>query len=227
MICVFVSPAQAGPANAKKYPILTHADYEIATGCDIAIGLYEPAVRTALTFLVFNDEPVRRDENMRLDFERTADDLHYVRRHSRDLFGPLFASQELGEPCLHPTLERIARAVDYPEDGYDWELLQSIREPACEDVVPYTMTSRPDYIEATGCLVSQSTYNHFRIAFLEHTLSYMNAYDAADRLGTFLRETGEGKHTADGFLDPACMTPTMTRIATELELLDDGRFVVQ
>ena len=156
------------------------------------------------------------------EFEPTADDAHYVRRHSRNLFGPLFASQAAGGSCLHPTLERIGRAVGFPEESDAApEPLQPVRDPNEEGVVPYLMTSRADYIEQTGCLVDQGTYNHYRVAFLDYVLYWDVAYNAADRLRTFLQETGEGKRTDDGYLDSICLTPTMARIAKQLELLDD------
>lgn len=213
--------------ETAEYPVLTHADYEAATGCDIAIGLYEQSLRIALTFLVFEDEPVRRGEDLSLEFEESADDAHYVRRHSRDALGPMFASAEAGGSCLHATIENIGEDVGFPESGYEWQALARVREAGGKNIAAYLMTSRSEYMQRTGCLVSPSTYDHFRVAFLEHVLSRDDNFDATGRMGTFLRETGEGKHTADGYLDASCMTPTMRRIADELKLIDaNGGFAL-
>ena len=140
---------------------------------------------------------------------------------------PMFESQEAGEPCLHPTLEHIGRAIGFPDPEDHWIPSKRVRDPAGENVVPYLMTSRDEYIQWTMCMVSPSTYDHYRVAFLEHVLNWIDGHDAAARMRTFLRAAGEGKHTGDGFLESVCMTPTMVRIADELELLDEnGRFTV-
>jgi hypothetical protein len=213
-LLLFVAPS-AFAGESAEYPVLTHADYEAATGCDVARGLYERGLRIALTFLVFEGEPVSRDRG----FEGSASDAYYVRRHSRDALAPMFASAAAEGPCLHPTVAKIGGAVGIPESGVQPDPAPRVREPAGENVAPYLLTSRPEYMQRTGCLVSPSTYNHFRVAFFEHVLSRDDRYDAAARMRTFLRETGEGKQTADGFLDSSCMTPTIRRIANELKLI--------
>lgn len=214
-------------SEPTKYPVLSHADYVNATGCDVYIGLYERSLRVALTFLVFEDEPVSSSDP-NAGFENSQQDAHYVRRHSREAIGAMYASRDAGGPCLHPTVEKIGNAVGYPESTSHSEPAVRVRKAASDIVEPYLMTSRATYVQETDCLVSRSTYSLFRVAFFEHVLSRDDAYDAAARMQMFLRETAEGKSTEGGFLDSKCMTPTMQRIASELDLLDQhGRFATQ
>ena len=60
----------------------------VKTCCNTYLDYYERGLRIALTFLVFEDEPVRDD----VEFEPTFSDAPYVRRHSRDSLAPMFAS---------------------------------------------------------------------------------------------------------------------------------------
>jgi hypothetical protein len=221
---ILMTPSAALSGETEVYPVLSHAEYEAVTGCDVDISSYEKSLRVALTFLVFQSEPVRPDD----DFEETSIDEHYVRRHSRQPLERMFASKAAGGSCLHSTIAKIGGAVGFPETDEGAQPLERIREPAEENPFQYLITSRSKYIQSTGCLVSRSTYDHFRVAFFEHVLNWSDGYNATVRLSTFLRETGEGKHTNEGFLDPTCMTPSIERIAIELAVLnEEGQFDLQ
>jgi hypothetical protein len=56
----------------------------VKTGCNTYLDYFERGLRIALTFLAFEDEPVRGG----VEFEPTFSDAPYVRRHSRDSLPP-------------------------------------------------------------------------------------------------------------------------------------------
>jgi len=60
----------------------------VKTCCNTYLDHYELGLRIALTFLVFEDEPVRGD----VEFEHTFSDAPYVRRNRPDSLAPVFAS---------------------------------------------------------------------------------------------------------------------------------------
>lgn len=199
------------------FPVLSHDQYQKSTGCSVNQDLYERSVRQVIASVIFKDEPVVADDTL----EEFTQDLQYTRRHSRDFFGPLMQLHEEGSPCAPDSLVKLAEAAGFPEKS-DMPVATDAITPPSSYSTPYVLMTRAQYMEATSCLVSPSTFEHYRVAFILYVLSYTDDDDKAKvHLTQFLQETGEGKRSARNTLAAACMTPTITRLAKELSLLNE------
>jgi len=220
--------AEEPTASADAFPVFSHADYEKATGCKVSADGYDRSLRQIIASVVFASEPVSGEDA----FGERTEGASYTRRHSRELFGPVFAHIARGSVCAHPVLVAAGRAAGFTQEnakGYSADAIVKAGEPAPKGVAPYVLTSRSAYIAQTGCLVSRSTYENLRVAFLSHVLdSKWEGRRTKKAMRAFLQRTGEGKRDADGSLAEACMTDTIRRIAATVGLLDaDGRYMVE
>jgi hypothetical protein len=231
LLAVISGSASAGPGPYEVYYILRHADYEAATGCSIDAFNYELSLRAASDFLAFEGT------HSHLNLARG-----YARRHTRPLFSALrhrypTAEGLLQEHCMHPTLRRIAVALEMldeqgrfpdPTSGHNDHIGPdpSRYENAPVDPEAYPIIARDDYIARTGCALSADSYKGFAIAY--DWVVFRGGYDDRARAGmaVLLNELADSRPSPVGTIDAACMIPAITLIAEALGLLDaDGRYI--
>lgn len=222
-------PGLAGPF--ERYDVLRHADYEAATGCSVSIAVYERSLISAADFLAFNGALNRKLNN----------NLGYARRHTVRLYGDLYrrhhtADGFMEDRCLHPTLRRIgitlqildadgrysdiqARSGDFATPNPS---LMAATQPGPD---AFTMMAQADYVAKTGCTVSADTYEKLGLAFYFVVLRNGYAHGAHQGMRAVLNELHAGHPAADGYLDQGCLIPAISKVATELDLLDaQGRY---
>jgi hypothetical protein len=221
------------------YQVLQYADYVQATGCKVNRSVYNDSLQTALNYLVFRDDHLPDDELL----SNSNSEVDYARRHSQGLFGGLLVAGEIAIPsiCIHSSLARMGTDIGFPV-GAD-SFLQSAWDevaatpsrtmyPSDIAITEFEILSRPDYMRATACLASPATFHKYHLAFFQHVLGWRHeagAAAAAGNMRAFLQELGGGRHTADGaFLDPVCLIPAVSTLASDLNLLNkDGQFPLE
>ena len=231
------SAHDAGATEHEQFSVLRLADYEATTGC---VGAeYIRPIRSALGFLVFDEAG-----------EKSDNDLQYARRHTLPLFRSLhqkYATPDgsVASRCIPASLRQIGLALKLLDaDGgfgkattpdvnfvYDPALLE--HDTASPKAFP--VMARLAYIEQTGCAVSGENYGKYRVAF-EWAVFSRGYPDRAranmiEFLDTLYAETNADSGRADSetaasdVIDQRCMIPAISRIAEELDLLDDtGRY---
>lgn len=236
-----VAPARdAGATDNEQFHVLRLADYEALTGC---VGAeYNRPIRSALEFLVFDEAG-----------ENSDTDLQYARRHTLPLFRDLhhkYATPEgpVASQCIPASLRQIGLALKLldPDGGFgktrtpevDFVYDPTLLEHDAASPKAFPVMARLAYIEQTGCAVSAENYEKYRVAFEWVVLKYLfpdraraNMIEFLDALYTENRadsDMSESETADSGVVDQHCMIPAISRIAEELDLLDDtGRYQKQ
>jgi hypothetical protein len=198
-------------SSDDNYLVTRYSDYLEIGKCKISASIYEHAMRAAIRHLIFSKDHISNE---------LYADAEYAQRHSRDFFTPLLRG-EFGQGCLTPSLRNITQALRFPEDR------SVLRAADAQDIsVAFPVMSRKAYTEATACLVSPSTWQHFQNAFEALVLGYGDFEYGQKAMLQFLQELGEGRHTDNGsYLDSRCLIPEIKKLAHAARVLDeDGRF---
>lgn len=212
------NPEEQPPANAGPYQVLTAADYAALTGCDVYHS-YENAVMIALDFLVF-DEGSDKEE------------LTYVQRETVHFFEHLLRGGEndlVNAACLPMSLRRLGEDLGLlselsspvPAHAYQMTFQYDGRSTEFPDELgkTFSVQSRKNYIETTECLVSPSTYEKLHQAFKAFFYYRGRADDAPKHMLAFLADVRDSRPTAEGGLNPMCMTPGITKLAQDIGVL--------
>ncbi len=225
---MLVWPALADPDSIERYHVLRQADYEAITGCH-DMDDWRP-LQSAIHFLAFAGS----------DEEGSNSNLHYARRHTLPLFRALRDKHAepdgaVAERCIPPSLRRIGFALKLLDaEGrfgrnatpkLDFAYDPSLLKTGSVSPKAFPVMARLDYFALTGCKVSTKNYRRYRDAF-DWVVFDMGYRDKArTRMAKFLDVLYAWQRTSDGFVDQRCMIPAISRIASELTLLDEnGRY---
>ena len=216
--------------DPQVFYVLNAEDYGRLTGCD-GFGHSMSGLTSAIQFLVFSDSPTINDNNR---------SIQYARRHTRPFLGQLLASNKaadgsLDARCLPPSLRQIALALKMLNESGRYTHHGEIRidekysAEASKNGTPsadaYPIMKRISYIKSTGCKVSPSSFDKFRLAFEELVLWQQDRGSAKPHIIAFLEDLFDSRPTPDGYVDQSCMVDMISRIAADLGVLDDkGRY---
>lgn len=223
--------ASADPVPVKQYHFLSLADYEAITDCKgLGWSDYERPMQSSVCFLAFAGS----------EGCKGISDLQYARRHTLPLFRSLRHSQltpegYVAERCIPPSLRQIGFALklldanghfgksSVPKQDFVYD--PALLKVGKIDPRAFPVMSRSDYIARTGCKISPTAYNKYRIAFEWVVLRHLYGDRARDRMAEFRQELLVSLAASDGFVDQRCLIPAISRIASELGLLDEkGRY---
>ncbi len=228
LVLIGAAPLRADPF--EKFHALRHTDYETLTGCKVSSFTYQLSLKAALGFLIFGE----------IDDGPVSSSAGYARRHTRPVFRDLYnnyATPEglLAARCVHPTLRRIAIALEMldAQGQYSDRLSRSgelvpanpalIRDAEVDDAA-FPIMTRQRFVAETGCSIAPAAYSDFRLAFYWSVFDGGYRDDARTSMVSFLKRLLKSRPTADGFVDRRCMVPMVERIAADLDLLDaEGR----
>lgn len=217
--------AEQPAAKTAPYQILLETDYAELTGCDVYHS-YEDSLVIALDFLVF-DEGSDKDA------------LGYVQRETVHLFEHLVKSGEtdlVDAACLPMSLRRLGEELgllsELSSTVPDFAYPLSFRYDGGSTGFPdeagktYSVQSRANYIETTECLVSASTYEKLQKAFIEFFYYSGHPGDSKKYMLAFLTDVRDSRPTAEGELNPMCMTPGITKLAQDIGVLTEGGKII-
>lgn len=231
LAAIFVRPAAAGPDAIRQYHVLRLADYEAITGCGgLGWSDYTWPLQSALHFLAFAD----------LEGEKPNNDLQYARRHTLPMFGSLRRKHAapkgaVASRCIPPSLRQIGFALrlldangDYgvtPTPGIDTTYDPALLKTGPVSPKAFPVMSRLDYMAKSGCKASRKNYARYHLAF--EWVVFKSGYPdrARTNMAKFLDVLYAQTPAHDGYVDQRCLIPAISRIASELGLLDEnGRY---
>jgi len=228
LMVISVWPSLADPGASRQYHFLRLADYEAITGCDGSDYLLP--IQSAIHFLAFAGS----------NGDKRNNGLQYARRHTKPLFRSLLNRYPghdgaVASRCIPPSLRQIGFALRLldadggygktrlPKQGFAYD--PALLNVGKIDPRAFPVVSRAAYIARTGCTVTPSSYNKYRIAFEWVVLRLFYEDRARDRMIEFLANLSVSRPTSEGFVDQQCMIPAISRVASQLGLLDEkGRY---
>ncbi len=206
------NPSQEKPSG---YNVVPPEQLQVS-GCGVYPDSYAYAMQRALNFLVFSES---FDSESEL-FQPGDDGIHYVRRHTRNVFQIVMDSKK-GKGCMTPTLRRIAQELGFPEPSDSPDRIKKLRKVDADEPQGFEVLTRSEYINQTQCLVSPATYQKLQAAIYYGVLvPYPEKAQSAMR--DFLRQVGEGRRDDQGNLDKTCMTAGIKALANHLNVLDQN-----